>query len=196
MGSMMRRAFAIDVEQCARCGARRRLRALVTAPQNMERFLRHIGEPTKPPTLSPARAPPFFKTRVVRRKLGEADDDALQQEMFQRLTEARKQRPRCRSRARSACSGPAAGLRYTRVRFVSAPGSRPGRPGSYRFCSSNSLASGTASFPSFPAGPIVLPTPWRSPWVPWAIWWSRPALSSAVRFRRFHSAAGRRNRAV
>ena len=48
----------------------------------LERFLRHIGEPTEPPTLSPARGPPFFKTRVVRRKLGEADDDARQQEMI------------------------------------------------------------------------------------------------------------------
>jgi hypothetical protein len=78
----MRRAFAIDVEQCARCGARLRLHALVTAAQSIERFLRHIGEPTEPPTLSPARGPPFFKTRVVRRKLGETDDDARQQEMF------------------------------------------------------------------------------------------------------------------
>jgi hypothetical protein len=79
---LMRRAFAIDVEQCARCGARLRLRALVTAAQSIERFLRHIGEPTEPPTLSPARGPPFFKTRVVRRKLGETADDARQQEMF------------------------------------------------------------------------------------------------------------------
>jgi hypothetical protein len=42
----------------------------------------HIGEPTEPPTLSPARGPPFFQTRVVRRKLGEPDADARQQEMF------------------------------------------------------------------------------------------------------------------
>jgi hypothetical protein len=79
---LMRRAFAIDVEQCVRCGARMRLRALITAAQSVERFLRHIGEPTEPPTLSPARGPPFFQTRVVRRKFGEADDDARQQEMF------------------------------------------------------------------------------------------------------------------
>ena len=78
----MRRAFAIDVEHCARCNARMRLRALLTAAQSIERFLRHIGEPTEPPSLSPARAPPFFKTRVVRRKFGEAADDARQQEMF------------------------------------------------------------------------------------------------------------------
>lgn len=78
----MKRAFAIDVEQCARCGARMRLRALITAAQSIERFLRHIGEPTEPPTLSPARGPPFFKSRVVRRRFGEADHDARQQEMF------------------------------------------------------------------------------------------------------------------
>jgi hypothetical protein len=58
-----------------------RLRALIIAAQSIERFLRHIGEPTEPPTLSPARGPPFFKTRVVRRKFGAADEDARQQEM-------------------------------------------------------------------------------------------------------------------
>jgi hypothetical protein len=43
---------------------------------------RHIGEPTEPPTLSPARGPPFFKSRVVRRKFGEPDAETRQQEMF------------------------------------------------------------------------------------------------------------------
>ena len=59
-----------------------RLRALVTAAQSIARFLRHIGEPTAPPTLSPARGPPFFKSRVVRRKFGEPDAETRQQEMF------------------------------------------------------------------------------------------------------------------
>ena len=59
-----------------------RLRALITAAQSIERFLRHIGEPTEPPTLSPARGPPFFQTHVVRHKFGEPDGDARQQEMF------------------------------------------------------------------------------------------------------------------
>jgi hypothetical protein len=78
----MRRAFALDVEQCARCGGRMKLRALVTAAQSIERFLRHIGESTEPPALAPARAPPFFQSRVVRRKFGQADGDARQQGMF------------------------------------------------------------------------------------------------------------------
>jgi hypothetical protein len=80
--ALMRRAFALDVEQCARCGGRMKLRALVTAAQSIERFLRYNGEPTEPPTLSPARAPPFFKSRVVRRRLDEPDGDARQQELF------------------------------------------------------------------------------------------------------------------
>ena len=59
-----------------------RLRALITAAQSIERFLRHIGEPTEPKTLSPARGPPFFKTRVVRRQFAQTDDDARQEEIF------------------------------------------------------------------------------------------------------------------
>jgi hypothetical protein len=55
---------------------RMRLRALITAAQSIERFLCRIGEPTEPPTLSPARGPPFFESRVVRRRFGDADDDA------------------------------------------------------------------------------------------------------------------------
>ena len=46
-------ASAIDVELCTRCGSRMRLRALVTAAASIERFLRHMGESTQPPTLSP-----------------------------------------------------------------------------------------------------------------------------------------------
>lgn len=70
----MRRTFAIDVETCDRCGARMRLRALVTAAASIARYLRHLGEPTEPPPLSPARGPPFLESRVVRRKLGQFDE--------------------------------------------------------------------------------------------------------------------------
>jgi hypothetical protein len=81
----MRRTFAIDVETCDRCGARMRLRAtrfvipdggLVTAAASIQRYLRHVGESPDPPPLSPARGPPFFKSRVLRRKFGELDGRA------------------------------------------------------------------------------------------------------------------------
>ncbi len=79
----MKRTFAIDVDKCARCGSRMRLRALVTAAASIERFLRHIGEPFEPPVLAPARDPPFFKSRVLRRRLGDlAPVPSSQVEMF------------------------------------------------------------------------------------------------------------------
>jgi hypothetical protein len=68
---LLKRTFAIDVEQCPSCGGRMKLRALVTAPGSVGRFLRYLGEPTEPPPLSAARDPPYFKSRAVRRKLSD-----------------------------------------------------------------------------------------------------------------------------
>ena len=79
---MMMRTFAIDVEKCGRCSARLELRAFVTLPASIERLLRHLGEPTEPLPLSPARDPPYFKSRALRRKLGELDPPRRLVEMF------------------------------------------------------------------------------------------------------------------
>ncbi len=59
-----------------------KLRALVLRAASIERFLRGIGESAEVPPLSPARGPPFFKSRAVRRKLGELDAPRDQMEMF------------------------------------------------------------------------------------------------------------------
>ena len=67
---LMRRTFQIDVERCE-CGGRFKLRALVIEAHNIERLLRYLGEPLEPPKPSPARDPPYFKTQVLRRRLGE-----------------------------------------------------------------------------------------------------------------------------
>jgi hypothetical protein len=40
---------------------------------------RHLGEPTEPPPLSPARGPPFFQSRALRRRLTELDGAARRQ---------------------------------------------------------------------------------------------------------------------
>jgi len=64
---LLKRCFAIDVERCARCGGRMKLVALVTDLQQVRRFLRGIGEPTEPPPREPARGPPYWKSRVLRR---------------------------------------------------------------------------------------------------------------------------------
>ncbi|HEX5076892.1 MAG TPA: transposase [Gemmatimonadaceae bacterium] len=65
---LLKRTFGIDVETCPRCGGRMRLLALVTDTKNVARFLRHIGEPTEPPPRAPARDPPFWQSRVLRRR--------------------------------------------------------------------------------------------------------------------------------
>ena len=44
----------------------------------IRRYLHWLGEPTEPATLAPARDPPFFKSRVIRRRLGEP----VQAELF------------------------------------------------------------------------------------------------------------------
>jgi hypothetical protein len=43
--------------------------ALVTERENIARYLRHShGEPVDPPPLSPARGPPYYQSRVLRRR--------------------------------------------------------------------------------------------------------------------------------
>ena len=68
---LLKRTFQIDVEICPNCGGRLKLRALVIEAHNIERLLRHLGEPLEPPKRAPARDPPYFKTQVLRRKFGE-----------------------------------------------------------------------------------------------------------------------------
>jgi hypothetical protein len=65
---LLRRTFGIDVETCPKCGGRVRLLALVTEPKNVARFLRHLGEPTDLPRRAPARDPPYWQSRVLRRR--------------------------------------------------------------------------------------------------------------------------------
>ncbi len=70
---LLKRTFAIDVETCSQCSGRMKLIALVTKPSSVARFLRRLGESTEPPTMAPARDPPYYRTRAVRRTLGELD---------------------------------------------------------------------------------------------------------------------------
>jgi hypothetical protein len=67
----MKRVFEVDVDRCSQCGAPMKLRALVTEPANVRRYLRHLDEATELPPRAPARDPPYFKSRVVRRKLAQ-----------------------------------------------------------------------------------------------------------------------------
>jgi hypothetical protein len=64
---LLKRCFAIDVLKCESCGGRMRLVALVTDLEHARRFLRGIGQPTEAPRREPARGPPYWKSRVLRR---------------------------------------------------------------------------------------------------------------------------------
>ena len=76
---LLKRTFKIDLEKCAKCGARMVLRALVTAAETVTRFLRRLGEDPDPPPIAPARGPPFFRSPALRRRLGELDADSCAQ---------------------------------------------------------------------------------------------------------------------
>jgi hypothetical protein len=77
---LLKRTFQIDVEQCPNCGGRLKLRWLVMVlrpllsvveAHNIQRLLRYLGEPIEVPPRAPARDPPYFKSKVLRRKFGE-----------------------------------------------------------------------------------------------------------------------------
>jgi hypothetical protein len=55
---LLQRVFAIDVLTCPYCGARRKLIALINDGCVVRKILAHLGLPTEPPGLAPARAPP------------------------------------------------------------------------------------------------------------------------------------------
>jgi hypothetical protein len=74
---LLRRTFGLDPEICDRCGRPMKVVALVTEPESIARYLRHLGEPIDPPPLSPARGPPYYQSRVLRRR-----PSAPQIEMF------------------------------------------------------------------------------------------------------------------
>ena len=73
---LMRRGLSLDVETCPRCGGKMKLIALVQDAENIARYLRHLGLPTEVPPMAPARGPPFWQSRVLRRRYGTPPDAA------------------------------------------------------------------------------------------------------------------------
>ena len=55
---LFRRVFAEDLLCCPRCHGRMRVIALITDPAPIGKILTHLGLPTAPPRVAPARAPP------------------------------------------------------------------------------------------------------------------------------------------
>jgi hypothetical protein len=52
---LSKRSLGVDADKCDACGAIMKLRALVFRAESIERYLRHLGEPTEVLPLAPAR---------------------------------------------------------------------------------------------------------------------------------------------
>jgi Putative transposase/Transposase zinc-binding domain len=71
---LLKRTFGFDVLQCVKCQGRMRLLAVLTQDREVRRYLRGIGEATDLPTQAPARSPPYWQSRALRRR--ELGDEA------------------------------------------------------------------------------------------------------------------------
>ena len=65
---LLRRSFDVDREECTKCGGRMKLKGVYKGADSIERKLRQLREPTEPPLRAPARDPPTYKSRVLRRR--------------------------------------------------------------------------------------------------------------------------------
>ena len=52
---MLKRVFAVRLLECPHCGGRRKLIALISDGVVVRKILDHLGLPTEPPRLAPAR---------------------------------------------------------------------------------------------------------------------------------------------
>ena len=55
--SLLRRSFSVDVLECAKCGGRLRVLAVITESEAARRILVHLGQPTDAPLVARARDP-------------------------------------------------------------------------------------------------------------------------------------------
>ena len=65
---LLQRTFSVDVLTCPSCQGRMRLLAVVKNPAGIARYLAAVGELTDVPGRSPPRAPPYWKSQVLRRQ--------------------------------------------------------------------------------------------------------------------------------
>ena len=73
------RTYRIDLA-CKGCGNQMKLKAFVTSAKSLARLCTRVGDPATPPQRAPARGPPYFATKIVRRALGQHTG---QQELFE-----------------------------------------------------------------------------------------------------------------
>ncbi|MCE7939927.1 MAG: IS91 family transposase [Chloroflexi bacterium CFX6] len=57
---LLARIYEVFPLVCSRCGAEMRIIAFITDPSTIRNILLHVGEPTAPPHIAPARGPPLW----------------------------------------------------------------------------------------------------------------------------------------
>ena len=67
---LVKRTFSVDVLECETCHGRMKLVAFVTDDKSIARFLKKLREPIEPPPRLPARGPPYWQSRALRRMSG------------------------------------------------------------------------------------------------------------------------------
>jgi hypothetical protein len=94
---LAKKTFKQDIDRCPKCGGKMKLKSLVQEPENIARFLRHLGEPTEPPPLAvpsgPRACPPCpcpTRLRRARRRRGRPPTGR-----FASCAASPKRRPKC-----------------------------------------------------------------------------------------------------
>lgn len=54
---LLKRVFGIDMESCGHCGGKMELLAAIMETAAIEKILKHLGRPYKPPDIAPAQYP-------------------------------------------------------------------------------------------------------------------------------------------
>ena len=67
---LLKRSFDIDL-RCHRCDGPMKLKSFLTSPKSLRRLLTRLGEPTDVQGRAPARAPPYFASKMVRRRFAQ-----------------------------------------------------------------------------------------------------------------------------
>lgn len=55
---LLKRVFNLDVEVCVACGGKTKIITAIEDPPVIRKILEHLGLPSKPPPILPARGPP------------------------------------------------------------------------------------------------------------------------------------------
>jgi hypothetical protein len=54
---LLKRVFGIDMESCGHCGGKIEILAAIMEGAAIEKILKHLGRPYRPPDIAPARYP-------------------------------------------------------------------------------------------------------------------------------------------